>query len=86
MAILSRFTKEVPPTADDTTAVSKAADLDPENQGILHTHSTNGNPGQAQCHVTPNIEKRVLRKLDTRLVPLVMFLCGSNLGKPSDIY
>lgn len=78
MGFLSRFEKKVPSTADDPAAIDTAAglDKDPEKHGISQLERDGGSPnGVAPYHVTPEMEKQVLRKLDTRLVPLVMVLC-----------
>jgi hypothetical protein len=78
MGFLSRLEKKVPSTADDPAALNTAArlDLDPEKHGTSQLERDGGSAnGQAPYHVTPAMEKQVLRKLDTRLVPLVMVLC-----------
>ena len=79
MGLLSRFEKKVPSTADDPAAISTAGrlELDPEKQEISQLEQDNESPNGngTPYHVTPEIEKQVLRKLDTRLVPLVMVLC-----------
>lgn len=89
MGFLSRFEKKVPSTADDPAAIDTAArlDQDPEKHGISQLEGDGASPnGVAPRHVTPEIEKQVLRKLDTRLVPLVMvlyllaYLDRSNIG------
>jgi hypothetical protein len=79
MGLLSRFEKKVPSTADDPAAISTARRLeqDPEKQEISQLEQDNESPNgnRTPYHVTPKMEKQVLRKLDTRLVPLVMVLC-----------
>jgi hypothetical protein len=79
MGLLSRFEKKVPSTADDPAAIRTAGRLeqDPEKQEISQLEQDNESPNGdgTPYHVTPEIEKQVLRKLDTRLVPLVMILC-----------
>lgn len=76
MGFLSRFEKKVPPTVDDPAAIETAARLgqDPEKHEISQVEGSEG-PNGAPYHITPEMEKNVLRKLDTRLVPLVMILC-----------
>jgi hypothetical protein len=75
MGFLSRFEKKAPSTADDPAAINTAARLeqDPEKHEISQLEGPNGNG--APYHVTPEMEKQVLRKLDSRLIPLVMILC-----------
>ena len=78
MGFLSRFEKKVPSTADDPAALDAAAhlDRDPEKHEISQLEQDGGSPNRAApYHVTPEMEKQVLRKLDRRLVPLVMVLC-----------
>jgi hypothetical protein len=79
MGLLSRFEKKVPSTTDDPAAISTAGRLeqDPEKHEISQLEQDNESPNGngTPYHVTPEIEKQVLRKLDTRLVPLVMVLC-----------
>jgi hypothetical protein len=82
MGLLSRFEKKAPSTADDPAAINTAARLeqDPEKNETSQLERDNENPNRTPYHVTPEMEQRVLRKLDTRLVPLVMVLCMiSNL-------
>lgn len=79
MGFLSKFEKEVPLTADDPAAINTAAHLDLEKQEIAQLESENQSPDSRNVyHVTPEMEKRVIGKLDKRLVPLVMFLCEFN--------
>ena len=80
MGLLSRFEKKVPSTAEDPAAINTAAHIgqDPEKHEIHHLDGDGENPNMAHYHVTPELEQRVLRKLDTRLVPLVMVLCRSS--------
>jgi len=79
MGLLSGFEKKAPSTADDPVAISTAGRLeqDPEKHEISQLEQDNESPNGngTPYHVTPEIEKQVLRKLDTRLVPLVMVLC-----------
>jgi len=79
MGLLSKFEKKVPSTAADPAAISTAGRLeqDPEKHEISQLEQDNESPNGngTPYHVTPEIEKQVLRKLDTRLVPLVMVLC-----------
>lgn len=88
MGFLSKFERKVPSTADDPAALSTAARLeqDPEKHDISPVEADKASPNEAAYHVTPEMEKRVLRKLDSRLVPLVMglyllaYLDRSNIG------
>jgi MFS family permease len=88
MGLLSRFEKKVPSTTDDPAAISTAGRLeqDPEKHEISQLEQDNESPNGngTPYHVTPEIEKQVLRKLDTRLVPLVMVLC-MTLNSPSTL-
>ena len=77
MGFLSRFEKKVPSTAEDVAAIETAGrlDQDPEKPEISQLERDGNSPNGAPSQVTPEMEKRVLRKLDSRLVPLVMVLC-----------
>lgn len=77
MGLLSRFEKKVPSTADDPAAINTAAHLerDPEKHEISQLERDGESPNGTPYHVTPEMEKQVLRKLDRRLVPIVMVLC-----------
>jgi hypothetical protein len=81
MGFLSKFQKKVPSTADDPAAIEIAAhlDQDPEKHEISQLEGHGDSPNGAPFHVTPEMEKRVLRKLDKRLVPMVMVLCTAQL-------
>jgi len=79
MGFLSKFEKEIPSTADDLAAINTAAHLDPKKQEIAQLENENQGPDRRNVyHVTLEMEKRVVGKLDKRLVPLVMFLCEFN--------
>ena len=87
MGLLSRFTKSEPSTAEIPAAITTAAHLDPEKNEIAQLESGHESPSAGNgFHVTPEMERRVLRKLDKRLVPLVMglyllaYLDRSNIG------
>lgn len=79
-----------PSQPEDPSAINPALapDIDTEKQdaaqielGNMGTNENgNGAEGIVPFHVTPEMEKRVLRKLDRRLVPLVMGLCAYFLG------
>src|ERR1700728_3404455 len=64
--------KEEPPTDIDFAAVADTGQLYAEKpaatepEGVVQRH---------QHHVDPTLEARVVRKMDLRLVPLVMTLC-----------
>lgn len=67
-------------TPDDPGAIgpAPAPDIDTEKQDVSQIELGDGDanvPGMVPFHVTPEMEKRVVRKLDRRLVPLVMGLC-----------
>jgi hypothetical protein len=74
MGFLSRFEK-VPSTMEDSAVVAAALQIDTEQQGVGQVKSGNDNANGIPFHVTPEMEKRVVRKLDKRLVPLVTGLC-----------
>jgi len=73
MGILSKFERKAPPTADDPTAIEAAAHLDRDPEE--HDTSISGLETSGHGSNGAEMEKQVLRKLDTRLVPLVMGLC-----------
>jgi len=72
-----------PSTVTDFAAVSAATDFDPEKQNVGQLEA--GYP-HGHHHVDPEAEKRLVRKLDRRMVPLVMgfyllaYLDRSNIG------
>lgn len=81
MGVSSMFGREQTPTVMDTGDVPVSGDV--EKQDV--SHSEQG--GDAlQRHVDAATEKRLVRKLDMRLVPLVMvlyllaYLDRSNIG------
>jgi hypothetical protein len=77
MGLLSKFEKKVPSTADDPAAITTAAHLNyPEKTEVAQLESGHESPSAGNgFHVTAEMERRVVRKLDKRLVPLVMGLC-----------
>jgi hypothetical protein len=93
MGILSRFAKPVPSTAEDPAAIQAAAHLGTEKSDISQVEAGNkSSNGENVYHVTPEMEQRVVRKLDKRLVPLVMglyllaYLDRSNIGQVPSFY
>lgn len=88
MGFLSRFAPPVPSTAEDPTAIETAAQIGTEKPDISQVEAGNKSPNEeTSYHVTPEMEQRVVRKLDKRLVPLVMvlyllaYLDRSNIGQ-----
>lgn len=75
MGLLSRFEKPVPSTAEDPAAIATATQVDEEKQVASQLETEGEGRNGAAAHVTPAMEKKVVRKLDKRLVPLVMGLC-----------
>ena len=72
MGFLDRFTKAPPPTV--TNSVEDAAS-DPEKAPIPTEQEDVSSPVPARHRVSPEVEKRVVRKLDFRFTSLVGFLC-----------
>ena len=75
-----------PPTATDFVEVEKhSPPLDEEKQAV-HGEDIGTATELHQRHVVPDIERRVIRKMDSRIVPLVTalyilaFLDRSNIG------
>lgn len=79
MAYRSNSELKIPSTAEVPAAVNIAAHIGTE---ICTTEDESGidSPRHGnQPHVTPEMEKRLLRKLDRRLIPHIMFLCTSPI-------
>lgn len=76
----------MPSTAEDPAALASATHSDPEKQTVGEIEGRTESPSDIAPHVTPEMEKAVVRKLDKRLVPLVMglyllaYLDRSNIG------
>ena len=86
MGFLSRFVHAPPPTATDFVEEDKdKPQIDAEKTG-LHEELLDSTTHTHQRHVVPEIERRVIRKMDFRIVPLVTalyvlsFLDRSNIG------
>ena len=85
MGFPSKFARTPPPPATDFVEDEKASQgLDPEKLGAQSELEAATQPHQR--HVVPEIERRVIRKMDFRIVPLVSalyvlaFLDRSNIG------
>jgi hypothetical protein len=77
MTIFSRFKKDEPSTLEDP-AVSAATPSDPEKAEAMAIENGNESPNvPSPTSIDPELEKRVIRKLDKRLVSLVFVLCKS---------
>ena len=77
MGILGR--KAPPPTAvdlGDAIHPSTQASEDPE-KGDKEVQFENNTTGVRTHHIDPELERRVVRKLDWHVPPLVAFLCES---------
>ena len=80
MGCFSKFERKVCPTDEDSAAAETAAPFgtgkrEPGDESGIET-TCHGN----QPHVTPEMEKRLLIKLDRRLIPHIMFLCVLTLS------
>ncbi|TVY24197.1 MFS transporter [Lachnellula hyalina] len=87
MGFLSKFKKDEPSSVEhpveDSTAISTAAPNDPEKAEVITMENGNQTPlplPTSPPHIDPALEKRVVRKLDKRLVSLAFVLCTYNLN------
>lgn len=84
MGFLTRLKKEIPPTATDVVEDEKHVGLGKEKDEVEHVGAVS--EGQQQSHMHLDIERRVVRKMDFRIVTLVTalyvlaFLDRSNIG------
>ena len=71
MGLLDRFSRNPPPTAaEPATAASD------EEKGVSYHKDGDHHDGTPRrVTISPDVEKRVVRKLDLRLATLVSFLC-----------
>ena len=77
MGLLSRFEREPPATTTDyVEEVVPSPPLDVEK--ARGETQDEGNPAGHHHHFDPEAEKRVVRKLDWRVTPLVSALCMSK--------
>ena len=72
MGLFSGVVKDAPPTATDPVEDSAS---DPEKAPIPVQQEDAAPHTPAHHHVSPEVEKRVVRKLDLRFTSLVGFLC-----------
>ncbi|RFU26658.1 hypothetical protein B7463_g9683, partial [Scytalidium lignicola] len=86
MGFLSKFGKPVSSTATDTAAVTAVSQLNTEKTTDSQLERGPDNNVVTSVHITPEMEARVVRKLDKHLLPLVMglyllaYLDRSNIG------
>ncbi|TVY86254.1 putative transporter, partial [Lachnellula willkommii] len=81
MGFLSKFKKDEPPPVEDPTAISTAAPNDPEKAEVITMENGNQSSIPTPANpppIDPALEKRVLRKLDKRLVSLAFVLCTTS--------
>lgn len=80
MDLWKKIERPAPPTTtdyvEDEKPGSSVADVEQNSQSLGIGINSDG---QQPHHVHPDIEKRVVRKLDYRVVPLVSALCLSFL-------
>lgn len=79
MGFLDRFARDAPPTTTDyvedgTGTVSRELEKGPDGAKVEPA------TGPHHHHVYPEAEKRVVRKLDWRVPPLVSALCTLCFG------
>jgi hypothetical protein len=73
---LPKFEKQVPSTAEDPEAITTAVQLGNEKSDTNQNDSGNETTTASNSfQVTAEMERKLVRKLDTRLVLLVMGLC-----------
>ena len=72
MGLFSGVIRNAPPTATDPVEESI---IDPEKAPIPIQEEDATLSPPARHHVSPEVEKRVVRKLDMRFTSLVGFLC-----------
>jgi hypothetical protein len=76
MGFFSKLGSNVPSGPENSMANNQAVNIDTEKQETAELDSRDTGPrGAIPFTVTPEMEKTVVRKLDKRLVPLVMGLC-----------
>ena len=76
MGFLPKFEKQVPSTAEDPEAITTAIQLGNEKPDTNQNDSGNETTTASNSfQVTAEMERKLVRKLDTRLVLLVMGLC-----------
>ncbi|KAK4697800.1 hypothetical protein P7C71_g329, partial [Lecanoromycetidae sp. Uapishka_2] len=86
MGLLSKFSRNPPPTATDLVADEKASPTPASDKEAAHGEELDSFSEINQHHVVPDIERRVVRKMDMRIVSLVTalyilaFLDRSNIG------
>jgi hypothetical protein len=73
MAFGKIFKQEQPTATDIMESGTTEGGIDAEKGGEATYHESAG--AHHGHHISPEIEKRVVRKLDWRVVPMVMALC-----------
>jgi hypothetical protein len=76
---LSKFFKREEPTPITLVEPEPAAPAIGDIEKANTASYKEGEHHELQHHVDPEIEKRVVRKLDRNVVPLVMALCMASL-------
>lgn len=82
MGVFSRSKHSEPPAVVDTANAPGSSDVEKQYVAHLESHGEDA----VQRHIDAETEKRLVRKLDRRLVPLVMvlyllaYLDRSNIG------
>lgn len=81
MAIFSRSKKDNPSSVENSS-INAAAPTDPEKAEAMAIENGRQSPiAPSPTYIDPELEKRVVRKLDKRLVSLVFVLCESKSHK-----
>ena len=78
MAVFGRFTRSAAPTVTDPAMDAAESPID-EEKGIekaSHHEAVDAQP--TRHHVAPDVEKRVVRKLDMHAMPLIAVLCAEH--------
>lgn len=83
---MGRFFKSSEPTPTDAVTNDAVNSTGGDLEKAGETLHEEGGDGQPQQHIDPEMEKKVVRKLDRHIVPLVMalyllaYLDRSNIG------
>ena len=80
---LGSLFKSRAPSPNEQPTTTRTIENDQEKEAAMENEYGNQGPSAESVRIDAEIEKRVIRKLDKRLISLVFVLCKSFLAKSS---
>lgn len=75
MGLFTKFARDPPPTTTDSVEEQTGRHFESDAEKVIEGSQVENGVQPHNHHVHPEIERAVVRKLDWRVIPLVLALC-----------